>query len=155
MKIHHLRFALALSLLVNLGVLGAVGYRAWVQGTAPAAGENLPRFLQLSAEQLRRWHASEAAFLGQLGSGAAQIRTHRDRMIGAIFAATPDPALIDAERSAIARLQDEQQKLVIAQLLRERELLQVEQRERLARLLLAQPVGPSSIEQLHRDQPSQ
>jgi uncharacterized membrane protein YebE (DUF533 family) len=72
-------------------------------------------------------------------------------MIGAIFAETPDQALVDAERTAIARLQEEQQKLVIAQLLLERELLQPVQRERLARLLLTQPVGPSTIERLHRD----
>jgi len=122
-----------------------------VPSAAPVGGESLPRHLQLSAEQLHRWHESEAAFLRQLGVGAAQIRTHRDRMIGAIFADTPDQALIDTERTAIARLQDEQQKLVIGQLLRERELLQPAQRERLARLLLEQPVGPSTIEQLHRD----
>jgi len=146
-----LRIALALSVLVNLGVLGAVAYRATVSATAPAAGEQLPRHLQLSAEQLQRWHESEAPFLRQLGSGADRIRGHRDRMIHAIFADAPDQALIDAERTAIARLQDEQQKLVIAQLLRERELLQPAQRERLARLLLAQPVAPSTIEQLHRD----
>lgn len=150
MKPNTLRTALVLSLLINLGVVGAVAYRA----TAPAAmppGESLPRHLQLSAEQLHRWHESEAAFLKQLGAGAEQIRVHRDRMIGAIFAETPDQAQVDAERTAIARLQEEQQKLVIAQLLRERELLQPAQRERLARLLLAQPVGPSTIEQLHRD----
>jgi Spy/CpxP family protein refolding chaperone len=151
MKPNHLRIALVLSVLINLGVVGAVAYRAMVPPAVPAAGENLPRHLQLSAEQLHRWHASEAVFLGQLGAGADKIRVHRDRMIGAIFADTPDQALIDAERTAIARLQDEQQKLVIAQLLRERELLQPAQRERLAGLLLAQPVGPSTIEQLHRD----
>jgi hypothetical protein len=151
MKPNHLRLALALSFLINLGVLGAVAYRAMAPAAAPAAGESLPRHLQLSAEQLHRWHESEAAFLGQLGAGADKIRVHRDRMIGAIFADTPDQVLIDAERTAIARLQDEQQKLVIGQLLRERELLQPAQRERLARLLLEQPVGPSTIEQLHRD----
>jgi len=151
MKPNHLRLALALSFLINLGVLGAVAYRAMAPATAPAAGASLPRYLQLSAEQLQRWHESETAFLGQLGAGADTIRVHRDRMIGAIFADTPDRALIDAERTAIARLQDEQQKLVIEQLLRERELLQPAQREQLARLLLAQPVGPSTIEQLHRD----
>lgn len=151
MKPTTLRLALALSVLVNLGVLGAVAYRSLAPAAGPAGGESLPRHLQLTADQVRRWHESEAAFLAQLGAGAEQIRAHRDRMIGAIFDAAPDPALIDAERAAIARLQDEQQKLVIAQLLRERELLQAPQRDRLARLLLAQPVGPSSIEQLHRD----
>lgn len=151
MKPSYLRIALALSLLINLGVLGAVAYRAMVPAAAPAAGESLPRHLQLSTEQLHRWHESEAEFLRLLGAGADEIRVHRDRMIGAIFSATPDQSLIDAERMAIAHLQDGQQKLVIGQLLRERELLQPDQRERLARLLLAQPVGPSTIEQLHRD----
>jgi Spy/CpxP family protein refolding chaperone len=150
MKPNHLRIALVLSLLINLGVFGAVAYRATAP-SAPPPGESLPRHLQLSAEQLHRWHESEAGFLKKIGTGANEIRVHRDRMIHAIFAETPDQALIDSERTAIARLQDEQQKLVIAQLLRERELLQPAQRERLARLLLEQPVGPTTIEQLHRD----
>ncbi|MBA3031542.1 MAG: periplasmic heavy metal sensor [Gammaproteobacteria bacterium] len=150
MKPNPLRIALVLSFLINLGVLGAIAYRAMVPAAVPA-GESLPRHLQLSPEQLHRWHESEAGFLRQISAGADQIRAHRDRMIRAVFADTPDQTLIDRERMAIARLQDEQQKLVIAQLLRERELLQPAQRERLAQLLLAQPVGPSTIEQLHRD----
>lgn len=145
-----LRNALILSLLVNVGVLGAIAYRGAV-APATAGGENLPRHLQLSAEQVQRWHESEADFLRQLGAGAEEIRINRDRMIRAIFAEQPDQALIDRERSAIARLQDRQQQLVIAQLLRERDLLQPAQRERLAQILLAQPVAPSTIEQLHRD----
>ena len=150
MKPNLLRIALVLSLLINLGVLGAIAYRSALPPTPPA-GESLPRHLQLSAEQLQRWHESEAGFLRQLGAGAGEIRVHRDRMIHAIFAEKPDQGLIDGERAAIARLQDRQQQLVIAQLLRERELLQPAQRERLARLLLAQPVTSSPIEQLHRD----
>lgn len=150
MKPQLVRFALALSVLVNLGVLGAVAYRTLLPAAAPP-GAGLPRHLQLSAQQLQHWHESEAEFLGRLGADAKQIRVHRDRMIATIFSATPDQVLIDAERTTIAQLQDRQQKLVIAQLLRERELLRPEQRERLAQLLLAQPVGPSTIEQLHRD----
>lgn len=79
------------------------------------------------------------------------------RMLAADFARLPgetlgfDLAAIDAERAAIARLQDEQQKLVIRQLLRERELLSAKQRARLVRLLLEQPVGPTTMERLHRD----
>lgn len=150
MKPNLLRNVLILSLLVNVGVLGAIAYRSTV-ASLPPAGESLPRHLQLSAEQLQRWHESEAGFLRQLGAGAEVIRVNRDRMIRAIFAEQPDQALIDDQRMAIARLQDQQQKLVIGQLLRERELLRPEQRERLAQLLLAQPVAPSTIEQLHRD----
>lgn len=150
MNASRLRLALAFSLLVNLGVLGVAAYRALaVPGPDGFAG--LPHHLQLSAEQQRSWHEAEAAFLAQLGTAAVDIRAHRDRMVNAIFVATPDLAAIDAERAAIARLQDEQQKLVIRQLLRERELLNTEQRARLARLLLEQPVGPTTIERLHRD----
>lgn len=147
MKPTLLRAMLAVSLLINLGVLGAVAYRTL--GTESFPG--LPRYLQLTDEQVHHWRASEAAFLAQLGAGAAEIHGHRNRMIHAIFADTPDPALIDAERAAIARLQDEQQKRVIQQLLQERELLNPAQRTLLARLLLDQPAGPSTIELLHRD----
>lgn len=151
MKPNHLRVALTLSVLLNLGVLGAFAYRMMSPSDASPAGENLPRYLQLSAEQLHHWHESEASFLKHLTAAGDKIRIHRDRLISAIFADAPDPMLIDAEQMAIARLQEEQQKLVIGQLLRERALLEPAQRERLARLLLAQPVGASTIEQLHRN----
>lgn len=151
MKPTTLRIALLLSLFLNAGVLGAVAYRALAPAAAPAAGLNLPRHLQLSAEQLARWQASEAAFLAQLGAATHDIRQHRDALVRAIFSAGGDPAAIEAERAAIARLQDEQQKLVIRQLLVERELLNPAQRELLAQVLLAQPVGPSTVEQLHRE----
>lgn len=141
--------ALALSLLVNAGVVGAVAWRS-----LGATGEDfpgLPRYLGLDERQRRHWHEAEEVFLGRLAAGAEAVRGHRDRMIAEIFSADPDLARIDAERVAIARLQDAQQQLVVGQLLRERELLTPAQRERLAKLLTAQPVGPSAFERLHRD----
>lgn len=156
MNARSLRIALALSMLVNLGVLAAIAYRSIGAGELPQsatspASSSLPHYLQLSDAQVRDWHASETPFLAQLAAGADEIRTHRDRMIHEIFSAAPDLARIDAERARIAQLQDEQQKAVIQQLQRERELLLPAQRERLARLLLEQPALPSPIEQLHRD----
>lgn len=142
-----LRNVLILSLLANVGTLGGAAYRAWGGDGFPG----LPRHLGLDTEQTRRWHEAEKDFLEQLDEGAAAVRVHRDRMIRAIFSDAPDPALIDAERAAIAALQDAQQKRVIDQLLRERALLDPGQRERLAALLLAQPAGPGGFEQLHRD----
>jgi len=136
-----LRLALTLSLLFNAGVVAALVWRS-LPSPEPVvgAGASLPRHLELDAEQRQRWHAAEA-----------EVRAHRDRMIAEIFAAAPDLAHIDGERAAISRLQDEQQRLVVGQLLRERELLTPAQREKLARLLSEQPVGPSSFERLHRD----
>ncbi|MBI2278284.1 MAG: periplasmic heavy metal sensor [Dechloromonas sp.] len=146
-----LRIALLFSICLNIGAFGAVAYRSLMPAAAPAGGESLPRHLQLSPPQLDKWHALERSFLQQLAAGAEDIRSHRDRMIQAIFAEQPDSTMIDAERAAIARLQDEQQKLVIRQLLSESELLNPRQRDRLVRLLLAQPVGMPNVDQLHRD----
>lgn len=154
MKTSKLRLALILSLLVNVGVLGAIGYRVIAGGGAPAApGEfaGLARHLSLSEAQQRHWHEAESTFLTGLAQGSAEIHRRRERLIGEIFADAPDVAKIEAERAAIARVQDDQQRLVIEQLLRERELLDARQRDLLARLLLSQPVGTSSFEQLHRE----
>lgn len=145
-----LRAALALSLLINLGVLGAIAYRlAAAPGHAETA--SLPRYLKLDPAQLSRWQESEHAFLTRLARDAAEIKVRRDRMIGLIFSDKADAAAIDADRAAIARLQEGQQQLVIAQLLAERELLAPEQRRLLAALLVSQPVGASAFERLHRD----
>lgn len=146
-----LRIALLFSVCLNIGALGAVAYRSLMPAAVPQAGESLPRYLQLSPPQREKWHALERGFLHQLAAGAEDIRSHRDRMIQAIFAEKPDATMIDAERAAIARLQDEQQKLVIQQLLSESALLEPRQRDLLARLLLAQPVGMPNVDQLHRE----
>lgn len=148
MKPSTMRVALILSLLVNLGVAGAIGYR-----TLAARDEfpGLARYLSLTEAQRQHWHETESDFLQQLAAGGDEIRQRRDRLIREIFADQPDPAKIEAERAGIARRQDDQQRLVIDQLLRERDLLDARQRALLAQLLLEQPVGASSFEQLHRD----
>ena len=147
MKPQLLRMALIFSLLINAGVLGAAAYRGLMADSFPG----LHGYLGLSPAQTQQWHATEQGFLAQLAAGTQAIETHRVRLIEAIFAEVPDPARIDAERLAIATLQDVQQQRVIEQLLKERALLDAAQRDRLAALLLAQPAGPSGIERLHRD----
>ena len=149
-----LRYALALSLSVNLGVIGALGYRAIEAGRLPGTGESFPglvRYLDLSDAQQRHWHDAESDFLANFEARAAEIHERRDRLIREVFADEPDHAAIEAERARIARLQDEQQRVVIDQLLRERALLDKAQRERLVQLLLDQPVGAPGFETLHRD----
>lgn len=157
MRTSVLRLVLLLSLLVNLGVIGALGWRAIQSGDGvpglgtQQASASLPRHLQLSDEQLRRWREAERAFLDSLAASAAEIGKRRGRMIREIFSESPDAGAIEAERAGIARLQEEQQRLVIAQLLAEREMLEPRQRELLARVLLERPAGAMSFERLHRD----
>lgn len=147
MKPQLLRTLLVFSVLINVGVFSAAAYR----GLKTDAFPGLPRYLGLDAEQTRQWHEAERSFLVELAGGTTAIDVHRTRMIRAIFAESPNLPQIDAQRTAIAALQDVQQKRVIEQLLRERAMLDAAQRERLATLLLAQPSGPSSVERLHRD----
>ena len=103
MKPQLLRMALIFSLLINAGVLGAAAYRGLMADSFPG----LPDYLGLSPAQTQQWHATEQDFLAQLAAGTQAIETHRVRLIRR-------PSLprflillrIDAERLAIARLQD-------------------------------------------------
>lgn len=147
---NRLKIALALSLLLNFGVIGGVAYRTLQGGQANFPG--LPAYLGLSDTQRREWQAVEKSFLQTLHATSLEVAARRERLIREVFSARPDPASIEAERAAIAALQAEQQKRVIAQLLREREMLDPAQRAKLAALLLEQaPQGTASIERLHRD----
>ena len=155
MTMNRVTFALVLSLALNAGMIGAVAYSALQQGMWPAIfrsgkGEaDLPAYLQLNAEQRRRWQGLENSFLGELKTGWLQIRNHRERMIGEIFSEAPDRTRIEAERAAIAQLQSLQQRRVIEQLLREREVLGPEQRRKLSDLLLHQAPASTFEERLH------
>ena len=148
-------FALVLSVLLNLGVLGAVGYRVFQTGQLPAvfggdAGEaSLPDYLKLSAEQRGKWQALESGFLREAGAEWQQIRVHREAMIREIFSDRADRGRIESERAAIAQLQTGQQRRVIEQLLRESEILDRAQRRALAELLIRQAPTATAEERLH------
>lgn len=147
MKTSALRIALALSVLVNLGVVGALSYRAIQQRTPPS----LVRQLGLDATQLQHWRELESGFLAQLDAESREIERRRNRLVDLVFASSPDEPAIEAERAAIAQLQERQQRRVIEQLQREGAMLDAAQRERLAQVLKSQPAAASGFEQLHRD----
>lgn len=146
MKPSALRFTLLFSVLLNLGVVAAIVVDAV---RAPVA-QALPDYLALRADQRVRWQAAEGPFLVQFSAASRRLEAHRTGLIRAIFADTVDPAAIEAERAQIAELQQAQQRLMIEQLLAERDMLDPAQRERLARLLIDQPGVPSALETLHR-----
>jgi len=145
-----LKLALALSLLVNAGVLGGVLYQSL--GGAAERFPGLPAYLDLSDAQRARWEVLERDFMQGLRAVSREVALHRERLIRGALVEQADAAALEAERAAIAALQAEQQKHVIAQLLREREILDAAQRAKLAALLLEQaPAGALPIERLHRD----
>ncbi len=142
-----LKLALACSLALNVGVLGALVYRAYEHAAPPQVA--LVEELALTPTQREAWESAEKRFLADLEADTTALKEHRTRLVREIFGPEPDPAMIEAQRQAIARLQQKQQQRVIAQLLAERELLDPAQRVRLAEIVLQQ--HPSrGAEELHR-----
>lgn len=144
MKRNWVYLLLALSLLVNAGAIAGAWFQAWrADGATELAffgigHERVPEYLKLDPSQRERWHAMEQDFLKALNDAGREIQTHRDRLVREVFSAQPDAAVIERERSAIFALQEAQQRSVIAQLMKEREMLSAEQRLALAALLLKQ-----------------
>jgi len=151
-----LGYALLLSVLLNVGAMGAAGYHAVRDGRPPAffGGSrtelDLPDYLGLDAGQRRSWHDMEAGFLRDFDAGGAEIMAHRSELIRQIFSERPEPGRIESERAAIANLQELQQRRVIAQFLKERQILDARQRTALADLLLQEAPNVPLERQLHR-----
>lgn len=157
MKRYCMPTVLVLSLLLNVGVLSAVGFQVFKNGKVPAVlaqetgSAGLEAYLQLDAAQLPRWREQERSFMEELDEAWVWIHDHRTTMIHEIFSENPQMDVVERERQAIAELQEEQQHKVIQQLLREREMLDQNQRARLVRLLLDSTGSMEEIStQLHQ-----
>lgn len=156
MKRYWLYLLLALSLLLNMSVLGAVGYQAWQSGKWPdlrghAKHDHLVEHLNLSEVQRRQWREKEQRFLQDMRGDWDEVLFHRERMIHQIFSQQPDLAAIESDRAAISRIQEKQQRHVIGQLMEEQRILDATQRKALAGLLIRQKPAGSLEEQLHGD----
>ena len=147
MKRYGWKLLFAASLLVNIGVIVAIslsylpGSGAGEQAVFGMRHDQVARHLELDAAQRERWKVMEAGFIVELNESGRRIESHRERMVREILSAQPDPAAIERERASIFALQEAQQRAVIVQLLKEREMLRPEQRAALAQLLLAQRGG--------------
>jgi len=142
--------ALVISVLLNLGVIGAAGYRALVPESSRAT--ELTSRLKLDAAQQTRWHSLEQDFVRELDAGWQEIARHRELLVREVFSERPDPARIEAERARIAEVQMQQQQRVIAQFLQEREILNAEQRRELVDVLLREEPAAPRERQLHGGQ---
>ena len=143
-------YALLLSVLLNLGVVGAAGYRSLTGDRAAAA--DLATRLQLDADQRQRWHSLEEGFVRELDAGWKEIASHREKLVREVFSESPDAARIEAGRARIAQIQVQQQQRVIEQFLREREILNPGQRQALVELLLREEHAAPRERQLHGGQ---
>ncbi len=149
MKPRSLRLALLLSVALNLGVIAAVVLERVRPSASTAPKPPLHQILALDEAQRARWEAAERPFLQQFDSASARLESHRIALVQALFAHTLDPQRIELERASIAELQQAQQRMIIDQLIAERDILDARQRETLLGLLLDQPRTRSTVEDLH------
>jgi len=136
-----LRGALALSLLLNLGVLGTLAWQKLATDGLPmpsGAPTALSRELQLSAEQLGRWHDLRAPYLARLRAAETAVAEQHQRLLEALLGERADLQRIAGEQARLAELREARQQLLVEQLLAERELLDARQRDRLVGYLAAQ-----------------
>ncbi|MCW3147143.1 periplasmic heavy metal sensor [Stutzerimonas stutzeri] len=136
-----LRGALALSLLVNCGVLGTLAWQKLQTDGLPmpsGAPTELSRQLELSANQLGRWHDGQAPYLAQLHALDSEFDAQRGRLLEALLGEQVDPAQVAREQAKLSELREARQQLQIDQLLSERELLDARQRQKLVNFLARQ-----------------
>ena len=141
MKTSTLRGALALSLLVNCGVLGTLAWQKLQTDGLPmpsGAPTELSRQLELSANQLGRWHDGQAPYLAQLHALDSEFDAQRGRLLEALLGEQVDPAQVAREQAKLSELREARQQLQIDQLLSERELLDAHQRQKLVNFLARQ-----------------
>lgn len=133
-----LRGALALSLLVNIGVLGTLTWQQLHRDGLPmpsGAPTELSRQLGLSTNQLGRWHDGQAPYIARLQAIDREIVAQRDRLLQAVLGEQVDLAQVARVQSALAKLRETRQQLQVDQLLGERELFDTHQRQKLVDLL--------------------
>jgi Spy/CpxP family protein refolding chaperone len=144
MKRYRLYTILTLSLLLNAAVVLTVGYRALASGVLPGTVRSatqepvyLADDLDLTEAQRSPWRTQARAFGAEMDALWRQAAGRRERMIREVFSPSPDAAVVEAERAAMAGLQERMQQLVIAHMREEREMLTEVQRDRLVGLLIA------------------
>lgn len=152
MNTSKLRSFIIIATLLNVSVLLAIVWagwgRAWQAETTPA----LEDYLQLNAQQVLQWRQAEQGFLVQLEGNESAIHQQRNALIESIFAEQLVLNEVHRAQLALAKLQNEQQHIVVEQLLAERAILTPQQRLLLQQLLTQQAIYPSQFEQLHKNQ---
>ncbi len=135
---------LVLSLAFNFAFLGAFGYRYWIkrkyrakwthriERMGPAFPQGPPgvkeRF-EFRKEQMEKLHHIRKPFLPRLGKTWKQVFQKRMELTELITSEKPDTVKIDQLIDEIGKLQCQIEKEVVRQMLKEREVMDPEQRE--------------------------
>lgn len=132
-----LKFFLAISVLLNLSVLSAAGYKylsnrhSWTSpyGTKMARDKFLFDALSLTREQMTSMRQKATPFRAEVDRQRAAIVALRKELIGLLRSDAPDVGAIDAAIVRISALQEALQKQITRQMLAQKTLLNPEQQK--------------------------
>lgn len=138
-----LKFALALSVLLNLSVLSAAGYKylanrnTWTSpfGTQMARDKFLFEELSLTPAQMQAMRQKAIPFRAEIDRRRDEIATRRKQLIELLRADKPDPAAVDAVIAQISALQQTMQQMITRQMLEQKALLDREQQQSFLNLI--------------------
>lgn len=143
MKISFLKIALAVSLIFNLSVLGAVAYfhysknDYWVSplGVKVKKGQFLFEELSLRPEQAKRMKEKALPFRSEIDKKRQQIEDLRSRLFMLMRADVPDDAAIKATIAEISGIQGTVESMVAAHILQEKATLDKNQQNKFLDLI--------------------
>ncbi|MFQ6084221.1 MAG: Spy/CpxP family protein refolding chaperone [Candidatus Aminicenantia bacterium] len=139
MKRKLLILGLILSIAINIGVLGSVGYH-WLKRSGEERhhreGKHSPmsilgKELSLSQSQAREMESLRQSLEPKMEEIKKELREKRVQLVNLLMESEPDLEKINIQLTEIESLQTELQKLVIDHLLQEKKILSPEQQKRL------------------------
>lgn len=158
-------FALLLSIAFNFTFLGAFGYRMWVkhrhrppydfwmEGPPPIPGRpGNDEHSKFRMEQRKHFQHMREIFLPGVKKTHEQLFRKRKELADLIMTDKPDTAVINGMLNEISGLQMRIEKDVVRQLLKERELMDPEQRKQFQKFILKR-LGDRDRKILHHGYP--
>lgn len=138
MKRRLLIFGLILSVAINIGILGGVGYR-WLKISGEERhhreGKHSPmsflgKELSLSQSQAREMESLWKSLEPKMEEIRRKLREKRVQLVNLLRASEPDLEKINIQLNKIESLQTQLQKLVIDHLLQQKKILSLEQQKK-------------------------
>jgi Spy/CpxP family protein refolding chaperone len=149
MKNSLLKFALAVSLVLNLTVIATVGYRYYAQsrmwvspfGKVMEKDRFLFEELSLKPEQMAAMKKEAMLFRAEIDKRRLEIDAKRKELVALMRSQSPDKKAIDGTIKEISGKQEEMQRMIVGHMLEIKASLDADQQRKLFDLIERNMVG--------------
>jgi len=149
MKNSLLKFALAVSLVLNLTVIATVGYRYYAQsrmwvspfGKVMEKDRFLFEELSLKPEQMKAMKKEAMLFRAEIDTRRLEIDAKRKELVALMRSQSPDKKAIEGTIKEISGKQEEMQRMIVGHMLEIKSSLDADQQRKLFDLIERNMVG--------------